>query len=224
MSKLCEELGGAYVSERFHSSFIFWNGTLYLFRGMSVDREPLGTRVQCAPLSVSVELAHTQEVIPGLTLETFSDFKWPVAGYCNFKSPVNELMFCSYVSSARATHRGLAPAMIRVAYDAASGMLAAAHDIHISEVAAAYAGYTRKPVSFKRAMGLLTEGKAVSVALNEKVCIEVNILDERGPFNILYKQARVGYITASGELCFFDVKMSSLSVFTKLFEKRDEYD
>lgn len=218
MGHLLHDLGASYVTDFFSGSYFVHEGELHQFRSINYNNRLETIKVSGKPLQESYKLT-TAELDPNI-IESFTKFSWPKLGYRNQVMP-GGLYTAGYFQSIRSTRRGLMDEGLSITYDAATQVAMAATYEAPNRTAAMFQVFFPVWFNYKEAITLLTTDQALSVALNEDVCIghSVDPTDTNSIFDILFRGRPVGTILKDGNIVFKNKSISKMNMFKKLLRE-----
>lgn len=198
---LIQSLGADYFNQ-------FFNRALFLYEGRVLEvTRTSNTYVDCIDRTTG-DLVR----VPNAFFTGFKVFEYPKLGYRRFNEHC--VGFATKIQSAM---RGLKAENVEVQYSPVTRAIAAIRGTR----AGAGRDIMSKPLmtpQYDKAseMQALLDGRKTGLVLNEFVLIEPSLSADNAAFNIFYKQARVGKMSAGGVCSWYNDKHSGY--ITKIME------
>lgn len=216
MGTLVEDLGSRYVNEFFGNAYFLHNDVLYKFIQIRNDKVEAYT-MDYDGMNPSYN-ARKIETLDASVLHSFRAFSWPKLGYRNVNTFDGKCV-AGFLQTHRSTRRGLSADLISVSYSNATDIYNLASKTSLYTECFIPQVYKPTWFTYKQALQMLQEQKAISVAINEDLAISLSIdadAPEDALYEIAFRERIVGYVKRNGSVEFKNKKFSHLNLFKRL--------
>lgn len=188
---LINSLGSDYFTQFFRQGLFVYEGRVLEIVGVNNNHV------------LAYERSTGNEVrVPNAFFTGFKVFEYPSLGYRRFNDTT-----VGYVTKVQSAYRGLRTSQIDVAYSPTTRAIADSTRARAGVSKETMASELMKPTFNTMAdLPKLLEGDITGLVLNEAVLIEPSLTQDNAGFNIFYKQARIGKMSAAGVASWYNDK------------------